>query len=169
MTFYGLKPQLLLSCGLDVSPSGHSSASLFGVHCPVAPKTLGAENAFRPAARQCRVTAGNPSHRRCCAHFLSAPCLLASSVQPEPLTQDCTPQLPTDQALLTWMLWAGWWQRTRPRGWPRETRRAGPLSAAALGGERTCEQAATWGFAGTCLEVTRASWEHTSLHSQTRH
>ena len=27
-----------------------------------------------------------------------------------------------------------------------------------VGGERACEQAAAWGFAGTRLEVTRASW-----------
>lgn len=40
------------------------SASLFRVCCLVAPKMLGAENAFRPAAWQRPLTAGNPSYRR---------------------------------------------------------------------------------------------------------
>ena len=74
--------------GLDVASSGHSSASLFGVHCPVAPKTLGAENAFCPAAWQHPVTAGNPSYRRGLLISFLQPVFWPrlSSLNPSPMT-----------------------------------------------------------------------------------
>ena len=144
------------------------SVSLFRVCCLVASKMLGAENAFCPAAWQRPLTAGNPSYRRCLLiSFLQPvfwPCL-SSLVLPMTAHHDRL----HIRLFWTWVLQAGCWQRTRPRGWPRKQ---GELAGRGEDLWTSCHPGFHWdlsrGDKGS-LEEPADAGEHTSLHSQTRH